>query len=164
MTIHPSAIIDPGVEIGGDTNVYQYSTIRKRVVIGNNCAVGSSVYVGCDTKIGDNVRIQDKAHLTNNMVIEDDVFVGPCVVTMADRYPRSLNQAYVSETITLKKGCSVGAGAVILPGITVGEYAMIGAGSVVTKDVPPHVTVYGNPAKVAFSVRPIRKIKVGEAP
>lgn len=149
--IHQTAVIDESAVIGGNTKVYQFATIRNGVVIGTNCAIGSSVYVGHETKIENNVRVQDKAHLTNHMVIEDDVFIGPMVVTMADRHPRALNPCYVSEPIILEEGCSIGAGAVILPGVRVGRYAMVGAGSVVTKDVPPHVTCYGNPCRVKWS-------------
>lgn len=148
--IHEWTVIHPSAVIGDKTNVYQFATIREGVTIGENCAIGSRVYVGHQTRIGNNVRIQDGAHITNHMVIEDDVFIGPNVTTMADRYPRALNPNYVTEPIKLEQGCSIGAAAVILPGVTVGRYAMVGAGAVVTKDVPPHVTVVGNPARVVW--------------
>jgi acetyltransferase-like isoleucine patch superfamily enzyme len=149
--IHEWSVIHPSVKIGQNTHVYQFATIRENVTIGDNCAIGSGVYVGHETRIGNNCRIQDNAHLTNNMVLEDDVFIGPNVTTMADRHPRALNPCYVSEPIILEEGCSVGAGAVILPGVRIGHHAMIGAGAVVTRDVPPLVTVVGNPARVICS-------------
>jgi UDP-2-acetamido-3-amino-2,3-dideoxy-glucuronate N-acetyltransferase len=141
-------VIDDDVEIGADTVVWHFAIIRTGVRIGRNCAIGSKVYVGHQTKIGDNVRVQDGAHLTNHMQIGDDVFIGPGVVTMCDRYPRALNPTYVVEPIILEEFCSIGAGCVILPGVRVGHHAMIGAGSVIHRDVPPLVTVYGNPARV----------------
>ena len=111
-------------------------------IIGANCIIHSHVWIGDGVVIGSNVRIQAFCYIPGGVTIEDDVFLGPRVTMTNDRYPPSPNL----EKTLVKKGASIGAGAVILPGITIGENAIIGAGAVVTKDVPDGVTVYGNPA------------------
>jgi acetyltransferase-like isoleucine patch superfamily enzyme len=121
--------------------------ICEGVEIGDDCAVGSGVYIGKNCKIGNGVRIQDKAHITDYMVIEDNVFIGPCAVTMNDRYPKVNNPGYQREPPYFEEGCSIGAGAIILPGVRIGKFSMIGAGAVVTKDVMAEEIAVGCPAK-----------------
>lgn len=148
---HEWSVISEGAELHPSVDVWQFSTIREGVTIGAGSVVGSGVYVGHGTVIGARVRIQDKVHLTNHMVIEDNVFIGPSVVTMCDRYPWSGNADYKSEGPIIQQYASIGAGAVLLPGVTIGKGAMVGAGAVVTKDVQAGTTVIGNPARTARS-------------
>lgn len=139
------ADVHPSVVIGENTAIWSFAVLLADTIIGSNCAVGSSCYIGKRCKIGNNVRIQDKAHITDETIIEDDVFIGPCVVTMNDRHPRS-GKSYTMEPPYFERGCSIGAGAVILPGVRIGENSMVGAGAVVTKSIPPNVVVTGIPA------------------
>jgi UDP-2-acetamido-3-amino-2,3-dideoxy-glucuronate N-acetyltransferase len=140
------ADVDPSVIIGENTYVWSFAIIGKDVKIGNNCAIGSGVYIGDGCIIGNGVRIQDSAHIANHMIIEDNVFIGPQIVSGNDRYPIVNNPNHLKEPPYLEKGCSIGAGAVILPGVRIGRYSMVGAGAVVTKDVPAYKIVKGVPA------------------
>jgi len=140
------ADVHPSVKIGKNSYVWSFAVILEGVEIGDNCVVGSGVYIGKNTKIGNNVRIQDKAHITDRMTIEDDVFIGPNATTMNDKYPQVFNPNYKVCPPYVEKGCSIGANATILPGIRIGKGSIIGAGSVVTKDVPPVTIVMGVPA------------------
>jgi acetyltransferase-like isoleucine patch superfamily enzyme len=140
------ADVHPSVTIGENSFVWSFAVICRDVVIGDNCVVGSGVYIGKGCKIGNNVRIQDKAHITDRMIIEDDVFIGPCAVTMNDKYPVVNNPEYVAFPPYFEKGCSIGSNATILPGVRIGAYAIVGAGAVVTKDVPAYIVVFGVPA------------------
>ena len=139
------ADVHPTVIIGENTSVWSFAVILINTIIGNNCAIGSGCYIGRRCRIGDNVRIQDKAHITDDVIMEDNVFIGPCAVTMDARYPRS-GEPYKHEPPYFEEGCSIGAGAVILPGVRIGANSMIGAGAVVTKDIPPDIVVTGVPA------------------
>jgi len=142
------ADIHPSVIMGKETVVWSFAVILEGVEIGDNCVVGSGVYIGKHTKIGNNVRIQDKAHITDHMVIEDNVFIGPCAVTMNDKYPIVNNPDYKIEPPIFEEGCSIGAGAIILPGVCIGKKAIVGSGAVVTHDVPNDAIVMGIPARV----------------
>jgi UDP-2-acetamido-3-amino-2,3-dideoxy-glucuronate N-acetyltransferase len=133
------------VEVGKNTSIWSFAVVLEQTRIGDNSAIGSMVYIGRRCRIGNNVRIQDKAHITDDVVMEDDVFVGPGVVTMDNRYPRS-GEPYKHEPPYFESGCSIGAGAVILPGVRIGEKAIIGAGAVVTKNIPANIVVMGSPA------------------
>ena len=144
--VHNMAEVDAGAVLGPGTKVWQFATVCMGVVTGTNCAIGSGVYVGRYTKLGDGVRVQDKVHLTDRMTIGDRVFIGPCAVFVNDRHPRVNNPKYKPEPPVVEDDVSVGAGAVILPGVRLGEGCVVGAGAVVTKDVPPYATVVGNPA------------------
>jgi len=147
------ADVHPTVKFGRNSYVWSFAVICEGVEIGDNCVVGSGVYIGKGCKIGNNVRIQDKAHLTDRMIIEDAVFVGPCVVTMNDKYPVVNNPGYKCCPPRFEKGCSVGAGAAILPGVTVGRGAMVASGSVVARDVLPGTVVMGCPARYVRDVK-----------
>lgn len=141
------ADVHPSVKIGENSYIWSFAVICEGVEIGNNSVVGSGVYIGRGCKIGNGVRIQDKAHITDHMIIEDNVFIGPCAVTMNDKYPMANNPSYKVCAPHLSKGCSIGANAMILPGVKIGEGAMVGSGSVVTKDVESNTVVMGCPAK-----------------
>ena len=154
--IHETAEVSPEAKIGEGTKIWHQSQVRERAVIGENCILGKGVYIDFGVKIGSSVKIQNYVSVFHGVTIEDGVFLGPNVCLSNDKYPRAVNPDgslkkdsdwKVSEVL-VKKGASIGAGAVVLPGITVGRWAMVGAGSVVTKDVPSHGLVYGNPAKL----------------
>ncbi|HIH45365.1 MAG TPA: N-acetyltransferase [Candidatus Methanoperedenaceae archaeon] len=145
---HPTAIVE-SEDIGDGTRIWHFVHIREGSVIGRNCNIGKSVYVDTDVRIGDNVKIQNFVSIYKGVEIEDDVFVGPSAVFTNDLRPRAfIWEAEHAVPTGVRKGSSIGANATILCGITIGEYAMVGAGSVVTKDVPPFGLVYGNPAKL----------------
>lgn len=135
-------------KVGQGTKIWepQLSNIHPSVVIGENCRIHSHVWIGEFVKIGDNVKVQAFAFIPNGVLIESDVFIGPGVVFTNDKYPPSNGTGW--QQTFVRRGAVIGARAVILPGITIGQGARIGAGSVVTKNVPDGVTVCGNPAKV----------------
>lgn len=143
---HPTAVVESD-NIGDGTKIWHFAQIREGAVIGTDCNVGKSVYIDIDVKIGNNVKIQNFVSIYKGVIIEDDVFIGPSVTFTNDLYPRAFiwDDDKIVPT-SVKKGASIGANSTILCGITIGEYAMIGAGSTVTKDVLPSGLVYGNPA------------------
>lgn len=147
--IHSSAIIEKGAKIGENSRLWHFVHVREGSEIGKNCNLGKSVYIDQNVNIGDNVKIQNFVSIYQGVKIEDDVFVGPTVTFTNDAHPRAWdwNEDKIVPTL-VKKGVSLGANATILCGITIGEYAIVGAGSVVTKDVPSFALVYGNPAKI----------------
>ena len=123
-----------------NTNVWQYCVILPDAKIGENCNICSHVFIENDVNIGDNVTVKCGVQLWNGITIEDDVFIGPNVTFCNDRYPKSKNTNFKLEKILVKKGASIGANSTILPGVTIGENAMIAAGSVIVKDVPANTT------------------------
>ncbi|MDR6548108.1 acetyltransferase-like isoleucine patch superfamily enzyme [Chryseobacterium rhizosphaerae] len=133
--------------IGIDTFVWQFSIILKNAVIGNNCNINCHVFIENDVIIGDNVTIKPGVQIWDGLRIEDNVFIGPNVTFTNDRYPRSKKYPEEFQQTIIKKGASIGANATILGGITIGTNALIGAGSVVTKDVPANELWVGNPAR-----------------
>ena len=135
------ADIHPSVRFGKNSFVWSFAVIGEGVEIGDNCVVGAGTYIGKNVKIGNNVRIQTSCFIVDNMNIEDNVFIGPCVSTTDDKYPISNNPGYDRCPPILENGCSIGANCTILPGVRIGRNAMVGAGSVVTKDVPANGTV-----------------------
>ncbi len=159
---HSTAVVEEGAEIGEGTRIWHFAHIRKGAKIGKNCNIGKDVYVDVDVVIGDNVKIQNGVSVYRGVILEDDVFVGPHAVFTNDLYPRSFSRNWKIIPTRVKRGASIGANATIVCGVTIGEYAMVGAGSVVTKDVPRHGLVYGNPARlrgfVCFCGRPLKKI------
>ncbi len=146
--IHPTAIVEEGARIGEGTRIWHFVHIRKGAKIGKNCNIGKGVYIDVNVEIGNNVKIQNFVSIYRGVKIEDDVFIGPHATFTNDLYPRSFNEDWELVPTLVKKGASIGANATIVCGITIGEYAMIGAGAVVTKDVPPFGLVYGNPARL----------------
>lgn len=139
--------IDQTATIGERTKVWHFTIILADVVVGDDCNIGSRVEIGRGCKIGNRVRISSGVFLPPNSVVEDDVFLAPGVLASDDRYPRANNPEYFAEPPYFEKGCSVGIGSVLLPGVRIGAGAMIGAGSVVTRDVPPKGHVRGEPAR-----------------
>ena len=149
--IHEKAIIDPSARVGKNSKIWQYSNIQKNVDIGSNCILGQNVNIGNNVKIGKNVKIQNNVSVYEGVELEDYVFCGPSMVFTNIRVPRSkypqAESKYYVKTL-VKEGASIGANATIVCGITIGHHAFIGAGAVVTKDVPDHAIVIGNPGKV----------------
>ena len=149
--IHNTAIIDDNVSIGEGTNVWAYSHICSGAKIGKNCVIGEGVYIGPNVTIGDGCKIQNHSLVYEGVTLEDMVFLGPNTVTTNDFIPQVGGDWKNSDrfrTTLFKKGCSVGANCTIVCGIVIGENSLIGAGSVVTKDVPAGAKTYGNPSKI----------------
>ena len=144
--IHPLSDVQTS-NIGVDTYVWQYSIILKGAHIGSNCNINCHVFIENDVIIGNNVTIKSGVQIWDGLRIEDNVFVGPNVTFTNDRYPRSKQYPTDFQKTVLKKGASIGANSTVLGGIVVGENSLIGAGSVVTKDVPANELWVGNPAK-----------------
>lgn len=136
------------INIGADTRIWQYSVIFEKARIGSNCNICAHTLIENDVIIGNNVTVKSGVFIWDGSRIEDDVFIGPNATFTNDAMPRSKVYPDTFKGITVKKGASIGANATILPGIEIGEYAMIGAGAVVTKDVPGRAVVVGNPAKI----------------
>ena len=133
--------------IGKGTTIWQFCVILENASIGKNCNINCNVFIENDVKIGDNVTIKPGVQIWDGITIEGDVFIGPNVTFTNDLFPRSKKHPEKFEKTLIKKGASIGANATILAGITIGENTLIGAGSVVTKDVPANEIWMGNPAK-----------------
>lgn len=144
--IHPRAEVHEGAEIGASTRVWQFAVVLEGAVIGRDCNLNAHTLVEGGARIGDRVTLKCGVYVWDGIILEDDVFCGPNATFTNDKRPRSRQRPAAFETTRVGKGAAIGAGAVILPGITIGEGAVIGAGAVVTKDVPPGQTVVGNPA------------------
>ncbi len=159
MRIHHSAEVAEGSIIGPGTSVWNNAQIRESARIGAGCNIGKDVYIDTGAVIGDRVKIQNGVSVYRGITIEDDVFLGPHMTFTNDLYPRAFNTDWrITETF-VKKGASIGANATIVCGHTIGEYAMVAAGSVVTRDVPDYGLVMGNPARlVGFVCRCGRKL------
>jgi len=148
--VHESAYVDPGAKIGKGTKIWHFSHVMAGAEIGENCTLGQNVFVAKNVKIGNNVKIQNNVSVYEGVILEDDVFCGPsCVFTNVDT-PRSAFPRDRSEYLktVVKRGATIGANATIVCGHTLGEWCLVGAGAVVTKDVPPYALVYGNPARI----------------
>lgn len=148
---HQSAILDQPLHIGKDTRIWHFSHIMSGAVIGENCTIGQNVFIAQNAKIGNNVKIQNNVSIYEGVILEDDVFCGPSVVftnikTPRCAYPRNESSDYIATIV--RQGASIGANATIRCGITIGRHALIGAGAVVTRDVPEYAVVYGNPAEI----------------
>src|SRR5688572_23991163 len=145
---HETALIDENVQIGEKTKIWHFSHILSGVIIGKNCSFGQNCVVGPNVVIGNGVKVQNNVSIYEGVICEDDVFLGPSMVFTNVINPRSfiVRRAEFKKTL-LKKGCSVGANATIVCGVTIGEYSLIGAGSTITRDVKPFALVYGVPAK-----------------
>ncbi len=153
--VHDSSYVDDGVEIGKDTKIWHFSHVQTGSKIGKNCSIGQNVNIGNNVKIGNHVKIQNNVSVYEGVELEDYVFCGPSMVFTNIKLPRSEFPQRGSENYQktlVKKSASIGANATIVCGVTIGEYAMIGSGAVVTKDVPAYSLVVGNPAKVIGKV------------
>lgn len=143
--IHPLSDVK-SKNIGNNTRIWQYCVVLEKAIIGDNCNICAFCFIENDVVVGNSVTIKNGVYLWDGITIEDNVQIGPNVTFTNDKYPRA-KQAFKLQKILIKKSASIGAGSVILGGVTIGENAMIGAGSVVTKDVPENELWYGNPAK-----------------
>jgi len=160
---HDTAIVE-GDDIGEGTRIWHFAHVRKTAKIGKNCNIGKGAYIDTDVVLGDNVKVQNFVSVYKGVVIADDVFLGPAMTFTNDLYPRAFQWSDEDlVTTNVGKGVSIGANATIICGIKLGEYAMVGAGSVVTKDVPSFGLMLGNPAKlkgyVCYCGRPLKKIE-----
>ena len=147
MFIHPNSDVQTK-QIGEGTRIWQYVVVLPGAVIGRDCNICSHCFIENKVVLGDRVTVKCGVQLWDGITLEDDDFVGPNVTFTNDLQPRSRNAAAQLLPTLVKKGASLGANATILPGLTIGEGAMVGAGSVVTKNIPPGVTVVGNPARI----------------
>jgi UDP-2-acetamido-3-amino-2,3-dideoxy-glucuronate N-acetyltransferase len=146
--IHPSAEVASSARLGAGTRIWQHCIILDEVSIGADCNICFSCFIERGVRIGDRVTVKNGVYLWEGLRIEDDVFIGPNATFSNDRFPRSRVRPESWLETVLEAGCSIGAGAVILPGVRIGRGAMVGAGAVVTADVPAKKVVVGNPARV----------------
>ena len=150
--IHEKAIIDESAVIGEGCQIWINVQIREGARIGSNCILGKDVYVDLAVSIGDKCKIQNGVSIWNGVTIKDDVFIGPHACFTNDKIPRAFNYDWKVIPTFIEDGASIGANATIICGVTVGQYAMVAAGSVVTTDVPPFTLVIGNPARVVSKI------------
>ncbi|MFC2023127.1 acyltransferase [Chloroflexota bacterium] len=160
VRIHSAAIVSPYAEIGAGTCIWHHAQVREGARLGSGCIVGKGVYIDFDVEIGDNVKIQNYALVYHGATIEDGVFLGPHACLTNDKLPRAITPAGVLKgaddwqpnRILVRYGASVGAGAIVLPGVVIGRFAMVGAGAVVTGDVADFGLVVGQPARLVGHV------------
>lgn len=154
--VHSHGIVEPGARIGARTRVWAFAHILPGAKLGEDCNICDHCYIENDVVMGDRVTVKPFVPLPDGLRVEDDVFIGPNAAFTNDHFPRS--KQYPSEFLrtTLRRGCSIGANAVVLPGVTVGHYAMVGSGSLVSKNVPPNAVVMGVPARVVGFVNSAR--------
>lgn len=164
--VHPTAEVSDRATIGEGTKIWNWAQVREDVQIGQDCILSKGVYIDAGVSIGDMVKIQNNVSVFHGVTIEDGVFVGPHVAFTNDVFPRAITADFelatdddweVGETV-VKRGASLGANSTILPNVVIGEFALVGAGSVVTKDVLPYHVVVGNPARAVAIVDETGKI------
>jgi len=147
--VHESSYVDEGAEIGAGTKIWHFTHVMPRARIGPNCNIGQNVLVSPDVTLGRNVKIQNNVSLYTGVVIEDDVFLGPSMVFTNVINPRShVNRKEEYLKTLVKRGSTIGANATVVCGTTIGRFAFVGAGAVVTRDVPDYALVHGNPARI----------------
>jgi len=154
--IHPTAEVSPQAEIGAGSSIWHQAQVREGARLGRNCIVGKGAYIDFGVQIGDNVKIQNYVSIYHGVTIKDGVFVGPHVCFTNDNLPRAVNpdgslkgsDDWVLGRVLVRRGAALGANSTILPKVVIGEWALVGAGAVVTKDVPAHGIVAGNPARL----------------
>ncbi|MGE0058653.1 MAG: acyltransferase [Dehalococcoidia bacterium] len=154
--IHPTADVEEGARVGANTRVWHHSHVRSGASVGDNCTLGNSVYVDTGATVGNNCKLENRVSIFRGVTLEDGVFVGPHATFTNDKHPRAVlpdggliseEDWTVVETL-VKEGASIGAGGIVLPGLTIGRWAMVAAGAVVTRDVPDHGLVMGHPAEL----------------
>jgi UDP-2-acetamido-3-amino-2,3-dideoxy-glucuronate N-acetyltransferase len=149
-TAHPTAIVDPGAQIGDGTRIWHWVHVCSGAKIGVNCSLGQNVYVGNNVIIGNNVKIQNNVSVYDDVTLEDDVFCGPSMVFTNVINPRShIPRKHEYRQTLVRRGATIGANATVVCGHVIGEYAFIGAGAVITKNVPAYALMLGNPARRA---------------
>jgi acetyltransferase-like isoleucine patch superfamily enzyme len=154
--IHPTAIVEEGAQVGASTRVWNNCHVRSGASIGENCTLGFNVYVDTNARVGNNCKLENRVSVFRGVTLEDGVFVGPHATFTNDRYPRAITPGgdLVSEDdwttleTLVKYGATIGAGSIVLPGLTIGRWAMVAAGALVTRDVPDHGLVMGHPAEL----------------
>ena len=162
VRIHPTAEVSAEADIGPGSSIWNQAQVRERARIGAGCVIGKNVYVDFDVVIGDRVKVQNNVSLFHGVTVEDGVFIGPHVCFTNDRVPRAINVDGSAKTdddwevgpILVQRGAALGANSTILPGVTIGPWAMVGSGSVVTRDVEAYELVAGNPARRLGSACP----------
>ena len=150
-TVHPSSYVDEGAEIGAGTTIWHFTHVCSGARVGERCRIGQNVLIGPGVQIGNNVKIQNNVSVYAGVTLEDDVFCGPSMVFTNVLVPRSAfprNRPEDFAETRVRQGASIGANATVVCGVTLGRYALVGAGSVVTRDVPDYGLVYGNPARL----------------
>jgi UDP-2-acetamido-3-amino-2,3-dideoxy-glucuronate N-acetyltransferase len=153
--IHPTAIVDEGAVVGDDTFVWHHAHIRSGARVGSECVIGKGAYIGAEVTVGDRCKIQNYALVFEGARVGDGVFIGPAAIVANDRFPRAVNpdgtlkssDDWELGSVVIGAGASIGAAAVLVPDCTVGRWATVGSGSIVTRDVPEHAVVAGNPAR-----------------
>jgi acetyltransferase-like isoleucine patch superfamily enzyme len=154
--IHPTAEIEEGARVGANTRIWHYCHIRAGAIVGNDCNFGHSVYIDHGAIVGNNVKLQNRVSVYRGVTLEDGVFVGPHTTFTNDKHPRAIDpeghplsdEDWMPVQTLVKYGASIGAGCVVLPGVTIGSWAMVGAGALVLRDVPDHALAVGTPATV----------------
>jgi UDP-2-acetamido-3-amino-2,3-dideoxy-glucuronate N-acetyltransferase len=162
VRIHPTADVSPNASIGEGTSIWHQAQVREKVQLGKNCIIGKGVYIDFEVCLGDNVKVQNYVSIYHGVTLEDGVFVGPHVCFTNDLRPRAINtdgslkaaDDWVLSPTLIKRGAALGANSTIVCGVTIGAWAMIGSGSVVTRDVPDYGLVRGNPARLHGFVCP----------
>jgi UDP-2-acetamido-3-amino-2,3-dideoxy-glucuronate N-acetyltransferase len=150
--VHPTAAVASSAQIGAGSKIWINVQIRESASIGANCIVSKDVYIDHAVTIGDRCKIQNSVSVYHGVTIGNDVFVGPNACFTNDRVPRAFNTEWQVTPTVVADGASIGANATIICGVTIGEYAMVAAGSVVTRDVPPYTLVMGNPARAVARI------------
>lgn len=147
--VHESSFVDEGAQIGKGTKIWHFCHVMGTARIGERCNIGQNVFIQSDVIMGNNVKIQNNVSVYTGVILEDDVFLGPSMVFTNVTNPRShVNRREEYQTTLVKRGASIGANATVVCGVTLGQYCFIGAGSVVTRDVPDYALVYGNPGRI----------------
>jgi len=146
-SVHPTALVEGDAVVGAGTRIWHHSHVRSGSRIGSGCTIGFSVYVDRDVVVGDRCKIQNHVSLYRGVVLEDEVFVGPAATFTNDLYPRAVSPAWGVVETRVRHGASIGANATVVCGVDIGRWSMVGAGAVVTADVPTHALVVGTPAR-----------------
>lgn len=162
VRIHATADVSAQAEIGAGTSIWHQAQVRERAKIGKNCILGKGVYVDFDVTLGNNCKLQNGVWVYHPATVEDGVFLGPGVIVTNDLRPRAVNPDmtlksdadWEARPVLIRQGAAIGAGSVLVSGVTVGRWAMVGAGSVVTRDVPDYGLAYGHPARLHGYVCP----------
>jgi len=154
--VHPTSLVDARARVSPDAKIWHFAHVRENAVIGSECILGKDVYVDFGVVIGNRCKLQNGVKVFHGATLEDGVFMGPQSAALNDEYPRAINSdgSLKSDAdwqvgrVLIRRGASIGAGALVLPNVTVGEFALVGAGAIVTRDVPARGLVVGNPARL----------------